>query len=147
MHLPCDRPHAYLITRDRAAIAYAEADYDIGRSGGCGLATGILAIVDIVEEGFTAPVAAFASSTDIVNVSGVRERLTIVVNTDDTRTGVNYLIADDLNSIYRDGTTVPRINRTTVTNNVVSASFCCYFCRIHLFLPLSHSVKSFFFCR
>ena len=68
MHLPCDRPHPYLITRDRAAIAYAEADYDIGRSGGCGLATGILAIVDIVEDGFTAPIAAFASSTDIVNV-------------------------------------------------------------------------------
>ena len=68
MHLPCDRPHPYLITRDRAAIAYAEADYDIGRSGGCGLATGILAIVDIVEDGFTAPIAAFASSTPTLSM-------------------------------------------------------------------------------
>jgi hypothetical protein len=59
------------------------------------------------------------------------------------------LIADDLHSLYRDGTTVPRINATTVTNttimpghtrtnnNVVPASFCYYSCEIHLFLPMA----------
>ena len=47
MHPPCNRPHPHQITQDRAAIAYAEAEYDIGRSGGCGLATGIY--TDIVH--------------------------------------------------------------------------------------------------
>ena len=62
-HLLYDCPDPYLITRDRAAIAYAEAEHDIGRSGGYGLATVLLISwrMDLPE-----PVAALAASIYIV---------------------------------------------------------------------------------